>query len=157
MRTARLSVLALAALLVVAACGPTGPRAVHVGSDECAHCRMVVEDTRFAAQLLTDRGRSEVFDAIECLTGALSAGTYPEAEIHSLWVADFGEEGRWVPAGDAFFVHSPGIRSPMGAGLAAHAERSAAEAHMAEVGGHLMTWEQVRGIAPRGGGHAHHH
>jgi copper chaperone NosL len=155
MRTARLSVIAFA-LVALAACG-IEPRAVNLGSDECAHCRMVIEDTRFAAQLLTDRGRSEVFDAIECLTGALSAGTYPEAEIHSLWVANFGEEGQWVPAGDAFFVHSPGIRSPMGAGLAAHAERSAAEAHMAEVGGHLMTWEQVRGIAPQGGGHAHHH
>src|SRR5690606_35879538 len=59
---AAVAVLALAP----AACG-VRPAHVHLGADECAHCRMVITDRRFAAQLLTDRGRSYLFDSIECL------------------------------------------------------------------------------------------
>jgi copper chaperone NosL len=147
---------AVAGLALLASCA-VEPRPVHLGADECAHCRMAIEDTRFAAQLLTDRGRSEVFDAIECLATAIAEGTYAGENIHSLWVMDSVEGGAWVRVEEAHFVHSSEIRSPMGMGVAAFADRHDAEIRRAELGGGLLDWDGVLLLASSGGPHGHAH
>ena len=68
--------LTLLAVLLVAclasACG-SGPRPLVVGEDSCRYCRMTIDDPRFGAMVLTERGRIETFDSIECLAGYVSS------------------------------------------------------------------------------------
>lgn len=49
-----------------------------------------------------------------------------------VWVHDYNSE-EWIDAEAAFFVESNAIKSPMGHGLAAFADKSAAEQFAAEV------------------------
>jgi copper chaperone NosL len=140
-RWSRLVVLLLAVPLA-SAC-EVAPEPLHVGAEECDHCRMLISDRRFAAQLLTSKGKAYKFDAIECMHAFIGAGTVATADIHSTWVMDLEGSGDWIPTGEATFLRSPAIRSPMGAGLAAFASREAAETAARDLGGSVMGWEAL--------------
>lgn len=141
--------------VVLAACA-AGPDPVHWGVEECARCQMVISDERFAGQVVDRRGNTHKFDAIECMAAFVNDGQIADADIHSVWIAD-GRDG-WAAAGDATFVHSPDIRSPMGGGFTAHADAAAARQLQADVGGELLTWRDVLArVAASGHGHAGQH
>jgi copper chaperone NosL len=137
----RLPTLLLLAVALVTGCAPK-PDAVHWGLEECAQCQMVISDERFAAQVVDQRGKTYKFDAIECMAAFVDGGALAAGDIHSLWIAD-GRDS-WVAVEDAAFLYSENTRSPMGGGYTAHADGDAARRLQAEVGGELMTWQQVR-------------
>jgi copper chaperone NosL len=145
----------LLAVAVLAACS-IEPQPIHLGSAECEQCRMVIGEPQFASQALTTKGKAYTFDTVECLAEWLRAGSVAAADLHSLWVADFSEPDRWVPAGEARFVRSPATRSPMGMGLSAHASAATAEEYRRAQGGETLGWTEVLALVERDGAHARH-
>jgi copper chaperone NosL len=140
-------------LLAAASCSP-GPEPIAYGSDACAHCRMVISDERFGAELVTRRGRVDKFDSIECLAAALDARA--GEEVHSLWVTDHADPPRLIEAREAVFVHSSAVRSPMGMNLAAFGAGSAPDSLLRRFPGRVLSWEQVRTLVrERGDPHVH--
>lgn len=109
-RTLLLAVSMPAALL---RCAPAGPRAVAVGVDSCAHCRMTIVDARFAAEAITRTGVARFFDSIDCLAAYLAAHP-PEASTLALFVARFASPAEFLPVADAQFIEATGMRGPMG-------------------------------------------
>ena len=127
------------------------PADVHIGTEECAHCSMMISDRRFATQVLNTKGRSWKFDSIECLRAFVHAGTLGRDELHSAWVTD-GNDETWVRAETAAFLRSDAVRSPMGGGLLAFAAVSAAHAASEDAGdGTVMSWPEVLAAAPSSG------
>jgi copper chaperone NosL len=152
--------VAVLAALVVAGCTPS-PEPIHAGSDECAQCRMRIEEPRFAAQTLNDKGRSWKFDSIECMTAFLAGSALPAAQLHSAWVADFNDPDTWLPVEEAHFLRSERLSSPMGGGLTAYGSAEAAAAARAEFGGQVLRWTALRAMEirhehPRHAGHDAH-
>jgi copper chaperone NosL len=130
---------ALLALLALAGCRPA-PQPLRYGEDACAHCRMTVSDPRFGAELVATTGKTYPFDAVECLAAFVQA--HPEIEVHSLWVTPSDAPETLIPVEDAFFAHSPAVRSPMGAGLAAFSTAAARDAVLAGEG-EALDWAGV--------------
>ncbi len=121
------------------------PPVVRYGEDECAVCRMIVNDDRYAAALITldQRGRYEslVFDDIGCIFEYEAAN--PDALILARYVRhQSGSE--WLDASEAEFVHSRDIHTPMAFGLAALASLDEARAVQGEAGGDLITLGEAR-------------
>ena len=117
-------------MLLAAGCAAQadGPPEIVLDRDACSHCGMLISDARHAAALRTADGAVRVFDDIGCLRNA--AG---EAAAARLWVHD-AADGTWMEAGEATFVVSPDIRTPMAGGVlafrrAADAEQGAAKYH----------------------------
>ena len=107
----------LAALTVAAAaCAPAEPRAIADAGRPCDYCRMTISDARFGGQIITRKGKTHVFDSIECLASfwlqqpSTNAGS-------TVWVADYANPGEWVRAEDALFARSEAHQSPMGLNL----------------------------------------
>lgn len=152
-------VFILLASLLLVGCAD-GPRDLNIGSEECAHCRMIVSEEAFAAQLRTQHGISHVFDSIECLADfAVQAGETGEPAIGGMWVTDFNSPGTWLDAEGAYYLRSPDLRSPMGMNLSAYASRNDVQASLDMHGGEILDWSDVRSLmqtAPSMGmGHAH--
>lgn len=148
----------LALLALLASACTIEPQPIHLGAEECGHCRMVISERQFAAQALTTKGRAISFDAIECLADWVRTGEeVAAAELHSLWVSDFASPESWLDARDAVFLRSDEVRSPMGAGLTAHASLDAARGYQAELGGDVLDWDGVVELIGSQGGHAHDH
>jgi len=83
------------------------------GKEPCAHCKMLVSDKRYAAQVAAD-GERYFFDDIGCMV--LWIDTHPRAE--RAWVHD-ASNAAWLDARTARYV--AGVRTPMDFGFEAHA------------------------------------
>ena len=105
--------LLLLALLLGGGCRGAAARAEDPvwGKQPCAHCAMLVDEPRFAAQALTRDGGRLYFDDVGCLAAWLRE--HPGAAAQA-WV---DRDGGWVPAAAARFAD--GARTPMGYGFAA--------------------------------------
>lgn len=166
MRCACPALLALASLAVVS-CGRdagVGPPVLRAGRDECAACGMSIYDVRCAAARIVEvRGRrdAQLFDDIGCLLDAeRTPGTEPR--VVERYVRDYAG-AEWVRASDAVFLATDGsgLRTPMGSGIAAFADRAGAEAARARHGGEIVGYDALealrrarvgeRRVAPRGG------
>src|SRR4029453_2804631 len=106
-------------MLLAAGCAAQadGPPEIVLDRDACSHCGMLISDARHAAALRAADGAdgsTRVFDDIGCLRNA--AGT-AAAELR-VWVHD-ASDGSWIDGGDATFVVSPEIRTPMAGGVLA--------------------------------------
>jgi copper chaperone NosL len=100
---------------------------------------MIISDPRFAAAAVTADGTVTLFDDIGDL---LAYRKENRPSWVAIWVHDY-ETQEWLRAEDAWYLLAPGIRSPMGWGLAAFATEEAASARQAELGGELLRWNEL--------------
>jgi copper chaperone NosL len=149
----RSRIVAVLALAFLAAACSSGPRAIQLGDEECAHCRMVIGDEHYAAQLTTERGRSYAFDDVACMAAFIAAAD--SDTYRGQWVADFDNPGEWLPVEDAVFLKSPSLRTPMGGGASAHRSEEAARALLAEAGGATMNWNALLASTRTADTHGH--
>lgn len=139
----RLRLAAALTALALAACGGGAPEPVPIVLDEdaCSYCRMAISQPEYAAELVTPEGRVERFDDVGCLAAWLRRHGRPEGA--AAFVAEY-RTGGWIAAESASYLVSPALPTPMSSGLAAFADRAAAEAAASELGGEAVGWEDVR-------------
>ena len=135
-----ISLLLLGAFLIVA-CSQE-PAEIHFGSDECAHCKMMITDPQFASQIVTDKGKAIKFDAIECMA-VYQRNHSDELKNAKLWVSNYNDPGNWLLAPNARFVKSEVVKSPMGEALLAFPSQETAQKHLQDKPGKLVSWDEV--------------
>jgi hypothetical protein len=91
---------------------PLGPRAVHLGEEECGECRMIVSEARFASERVLSSETTKVYDDPGCLLKELR-----KDRTGVLFFTDAGT-GEWIPASRVRFETTSGP-TPMGYGLVA--------------------------------------
>ena len=134
---------AVSALLIVvlSGCGPKGPEPIAYNSDKCDHCRMSIADPRFAAEMMTVKGRVYKFDDLSCLISYM--GEHPEPAAKSTWVATYGGDHALIATDHAVFVKAEKFNSPMRGNLAACADGTEAQALAAEKEGTVVNWNEL--------------
>lgn len=123
--------------LFVWGCG-RGAEPIHYGEDQCAFCKMTIEDPKFGAEIITSKGRVYKFDAIECLVSALPG--YKDAS--AILVTPFDKVSTLTPVDSVAFLQSDRIRSPMGGGLAAFIDKNSGQAYLDSL--QWLTWSEVK-------------
>jgi copper chaperone NosL len=142
--------LVAAAAVLVAACSSPGPRPIAWGEEVCRHCHMTIADPRFAAELVTTRGRVYVFDDVGCLAAFVAGEAVPSTAVHSLWVHDLLRPDTLLDARTAVYLRVDSLRTPMGSHLAALAPGDGVDAAQARLGGVRLGWEELRRAGRRG-------
>ena len=140
------------ALAVLAGCasGPPAPAELDTRTEACRSCRMAVSEARFAAQIVARGEEPLFFDDLGCLRDFLRAGG--AAAGGTAYVADHRTR-EWVGAARAVYTRVPGLRTPMGSQLVAHADAASRDADPAARGGTALAVVEVFGAAlPRAGG-----
>jgi copper chaperone NosL len=130
------------ALLGMQSCS-TGPRAIRYGEESCAHCKMVISDKRFGAELINTKGKIITFDAAECMLSYLKAGQADIKDIKGYYVADATEQGTMIEARQAHYAIGELIRSPMGGNIAAARTPEAVQKLATEFSARILSWEQL--------------
>ncbi len=133
--TRREVLLALGAAVITVACGRERgdqPVTIAYGRDECAWCRMTIDDPMLAAEWIAPNEMPLLFGEPGCLLSWLAAHRGARG---TAWVrAHDGDH--WLRAIDAVFVH--GLATPMAFNLTAY--RSAP---VAAGSGRSHTWVQL--------------
>lgn len=124
--------------IVLTACS-TGPKTIYYGEESCHSCKMTIVDQRYAAQLVTQKGKTYNFDAIECMLHFKEAAD--EKDFRHQLVATFDQPGVLSEVNSVTFVHSKKMPSPMGLNVTAFKNAD----KMGEIGEGttFYTWERL--------------
>jgi copper chaperone NosL len=113
---------------------------IHYGQDQCAFCKMTIEDPKFGAEIMTSKGRTYKFDAIECLVSGL-----PDySNVNVILVTPFDKVGTLVPIDSVVFLKSESIKSPMGGGLAAFLSKEKGAELASDGNNQWLNWNEVK-------------
>lgn len=131
--------------ILLAACSQSNsepqPPDMAYGRDLCEACGMIISEAKFAAATVTIDGKPHKFDdAGEMFTFHTK---HTELQVRAWFVHDYNSQ-KWIPAPTAFYVMSKEIQSPMGAGIAAFADKSTAETFAARFNVKVLTFDEVR-------------
>ncbi|MBM2814169.1 MAG: Nitrous-oxide reductase accessory protein NosL [Ignavibacteria bacterium] len=110
--TAALVISAIVILSGVTGCAKE-PQPIVLGSDACAHCKMTIVDSKWGAEIITDKGKIHKFDVVECMI-AYKDKNLKDEKIHSLWTINYLNPGVFINAEHATYVRSLEFHSPMG-------------------------------------------
>ena len=119
-----------------------GPAEVNYGKDGCSYCKMTIVDKQHAAEIVTVKGKSIKYDAIECMINDIKSKKSEDIEMYL--VNDYTNPGEFIPVESTTFLITEAIPSPMGAFLTGFSSKVAAQAVMEEQGGILYSWETVK-------------
>jgi copper chaperone NosL len=102
---------------------------------------MTIMDKRFAAEVVTARGKIYKFDAAECMANFLKDNPAIAADPNSTFlVNDFSSPETFRDARKAWFLRDSSFRSPMGGNLAAFQSRQNAVARERDRDAKVMDW-----------------
>jgi copper chaperone NosL len=136
----RLNIITMLLCCLLMACSHA-PDPIHYGKDACAHCKMTIMDKRFAAELITAKGKVFKFDAAECMAGFLKDNPAIASDTKSIFlVNNFTNPEQFTDARKSFFLRDSSLSSPMGGNLAAFLSRPAAEAAKTDKSAQVYDW-----------------
>ena len=145
------ALLSLLVVLLVAACAGREPEpaALDTRNEQCASCRMAVSNARFAAQLVAPGEIPRFFDDVGCLGDFVRAGRVPAGALG--YAADHRTKV-WVRASRAVYTRVPGLETPMGSHVIAHADSGSRDQDPDARGGSPVTVAELFGPAGAPGG-----
>jgi copper chaperone NosL len=142
------AIMAVMLVTALVGCTPNDPSPIAYGRADCDVCRMRITDQRFGGELVSQTGKVQQFDSIECLANYTAASS---SAPRSLWVSDFEHPGVLLPVSGARFIRRAGPSAGMGANLLAVSTTTDSTMLRAKFGeATAMTWEQIRALAARG-------
>lgn len=134
-------------VLVFTSCAQK-PEPLVAGKDSCHHCKMPVADTRFGAELITNKGRIYKFDDVNCMIQWKALPENKEVQYSHVLVVNYFDTTDLLEAANAVFLKSADIRTPMNSGFAAFSSEENARKLLNEYGGEICNWEKVLAAFP---------
>ena len=132
-------IAAAGALALSMACGggvrpaSAGPRPIALGIDECAWCRMLIDEERLAAQFLAEDGRASSFGEVGCLLAWMAENPVVEGIVFVRTL----DAGDWRRAAAARYA-TGAATTPMRFDVTAHASPPAGN------GIAIERWDELR-------------
>jgi copper chaperone NosL len=105
---------------------------------------MTIMEPQFGAEIITNKGRIFKFDDLHCVVNYIKKDKIKQGDIKQTLFIDYHNNGSFVDAGNAFFVSSPQLKSPMNSNTAAFLTREAADKKAAEVSGTVKDWSAIQ-------------
>ncbi len=128
-------------LFFLSSCNPQ-PAAIEYGTTSCHSCKMTIVDQQHAAQVMTKKGRTYSFDAIECMVRSLEQ--WKAEELQTLLVTDYTTPKQLIEAESAHYLISTAIPSPMGAHLSAFSNKENRDELASKPTDQKLTWGELK-------------
>lgn len=98
------------------------PPVILTGQDPCDNCFMIINEIKYSASLKLVNGEEKRFDDIGCMLSYIHKN---KDQIKRSWVYDYVDDEP-LNTGEAFFIYSDNIITPMGSGIIALNSKSKA-------------------------------
>lgn len=129
-------------LLTISSC-KSGPEQLQYGKDSCAFCKMQLMDTKYGAELITEKGKVYKFDDVGCMLN-FETQTIGSQKIAQELVVDYSTSGKLINAISAFHLQCSGINSPMGSNLASFEKEENQMNYITQLQGKKITWNEIK-------------
>lgn len=124
-----------------ASCSNFEPEKIKYNYDQCESCKMSISDTRFACELITQKGRAYKFDDLSCMSSYVMANT--TIKIEKYFINDYLNSQELVPIESLSFLKAESLNSPMAGNIAAFASKDSADKYATELNAERINWESV--------------
>ena len=123
-----------------------GPEAITVGKDQCTFCKMTVSDSRFGAVLVTKTGKTFKFDDAHCILSWIKENHMGAIKCY---FTDFSNTHGLIVAGQAMFLKSDAIKTPMGGNIAAFSSINDLNAVLKQYKGTVLHWDELQKLSEK--------
>lgn len=130
--------------LLLISCSQTGAEPIKLHKDNCTFCKMTIADGRFAAELITDKGRVYKFDDLSCMVRYAKQNS--KQYYRQKFVNDYSADNVLIDATTSFFVYSDKVRSPMRGDVAGFSTKEAAEKFAKEWSAEILKWDNLGAV-----------
>lgn len=128
-------IIGFAAITVAVSC-QSGPQDIKLGTDQCDHCKMTITEQKFAAELVTEKGRVYKFDDVQCMK-EYAKDNADKSQNAKTYGVDF-TSGKFVDLSSSTLIQGGKIESPMGGNYRVYSDKAAAQKAAAELGAKLV-------------------
>ena len=119
------------------------PEDINYGSDACHYCQMNIVDGRYAAEIVTVKGKVHKFDAVECMINYIEKNELNSEDLAFSLVNSFSDPVNLHPADKSYFLRSFSLPSPMGMYITPFESRDSAEFYQHTYPGEIFDWNQL--------------
>lgn len=119
------------------------PESIQYGKETCRYCQMNIVDARYGAQLVTTKGKTYKFDAVECMINFKMESSLKDSDYAHVVINSFDKMGDLVPAETSVFLRSSELPSPMGMYITPFVSLATAEEQQSIHGGEILNWHQL--------------
>ncbi|HEX7366450.1 MAG TPA: nitrous oxide reductase accessory protein NosL [Pelobium sp.] len=130
-------------ILLIAACGKTEPEAIIYGKDVCEHCKMVIADEKYGAEIITNKGKIFKFDSAECLMDLVSEQGKVDTSGAQLLVINFAKPATFIDGRTAFYLKDKQYQSPMGGNIAPFNNEMLADNNQLSSDAEILTFNEA--------------
>jgi copper chaperone NosL len=142
-----LNIIPIIATLMLFASGcSTDPEPIKIGSDNCHYCKMTITDNRYAAEIVTTKGKVFKYDDSHCLLAGIADHTIDVTNIKYIYFTDFCAPHNLVKAENSFYIKSDELKAPMGGNVAAFSSPDSLKKINALLNGTETSWSQINPI-----------
>lgn len=129
-------------IILIASC-TNGPEPILVGKDHCEFCKMTVADPRFAAEIVTAKGRVFKFDDLSCAIQFYKEKEAEQTGFGEMYVTNYRHPDQLLPAKSCFYFASQDLKSPMNGNIAAFTNKSEKELALGDMIGDDLQWSDI--------------
>jgi copper chaperone NosL len=135
------AVLLLLLAFSVMSCSDFKVDPIKLNKDNCDFCKMSIADGKYAAEVITQKGRIYKFDDIGCMANYCKENA--NTKMGAYYVGDFSQDNNLIPAETAFFLSGGTIQSPMHGGIIAFSKEKDAQDFGTKLNAKLIAWNSI--------------
>ena len=132
----------LGLVLLISACQPE-QRPIRYGEEKCNFCQMTVVDRRFGGEIVTEKGRVYVYDAVECMIRDMKAQSWSTENLGFVLTNTRDNPSELAPVEACTFLISEDLPSPMGENINPFKKLTDAMMLQKKHGGEIYTWSEL--------------
>lgn len=130
-------------LLVLLASCAADPRPITYGQDGCHHCKMTLMDSKFGAELVTEKGKVFIFDDVNCMLQYMDSEDGKSQMYKHILVTDYLNPGILLDANFAFYLMSKEFKTPMASNIVAFPDYNLLKEYKTKSGGVYLAWGEL--------------
>ncbi len=119
------------------------PEAITAVKDNCYFCKMTITDVKYAAEIVTIKGKVYKFDDVHCLLAFTKAKLIDEKSVKDIYLSDFTGTHTLIKADESFLLHGGDIRGPMNGNIIALRNKNSIQKIATQFNASETTWQQV--------------
>ncbi len=128
-------------LFLLFSCGSKEAQPIKLNVDNCDFCGMSIADGKYAAEVITEKGRAYKFDDISCMMKYCKENS--DTKMGAYFVNDFAQDNVLIPTNTAFFLSGGAIQSPMRGGIIAFSKEADTKEMAIKLEAEPITWETI--------------
>jgi copper chaperone NosL len=128
--------------IVFSSCN-TDPEIIQEGKDQCYSCKMTITDIKYAAEIVTTKGKVYKFDDVYCLLAFNKEKVVTDKQVKDIYLSDFTGEHTLIKAGESFLLQGGQIRGPMNGNIIASGNKDSLLKIATHFNAEETTWQRV--------------